>query len=118
MEAVVTCPASVRVGPYRYKVVVSAERIKELEKESNSELYGITTHGHLEIALQPDVADLILRETLLHEVLHAVLYNTGLSDRMSDKAEEHLIRGLSPALFALLRDNPDLVAYLVGGDEQ
>lgn len=110
-------PLSVRVGPYRYTVKVDADRIKELEKESNTDLYGITTHGHLEIALQPDVADMVLRETLLHEVLHAVLFNTGISDRMTDKAEEHLVRALSPALFSLLRDNPDLVRYLTGGDE-
>jgi hypothetical protein len=110
-------PESVKVGPYRYKVVVDAARIKELEKESDTELYGITTHGHLEIALHPDVADTVLRETLLHETLHAVFYNIGLSDRLTDKTEEHMIRALSPALFALLRDNPDLVAYLVGGNE-
>lgn len=113
-----TTPKSVRVGPYRYTVKVDADRIKELEKESNVDLYGITTHGILEIVLQPDVADTVLRETLLHEVLHAVLFNTGISDRMTDKAEEHLVRALSPALFSLLRDNPDLVQYLTGGDEQ
>jgi len=110
-------PTSVRIGPYRYTVKVDLSRIKELEKESDSDLYGITTHGHLEIVLHPDVADTVLRETLLHEVLHAVLYVTGTSDRLSDKAEEHLIRSLSPALFALLRDNPDLVQYLTGGNE-
>lgn len=110
-------PTSVRVGPYTYVVKVDADRIKELEKESNTDLYGITTHGHLEIALQPDVADMVLRETLLHEVLHAVLFNTGISDRMTDKAEEHLVRALSPALFSLLRENPELVRYLTGGDE-
>lgn len=112
-----TTPTSVRVGPYRYTVKVDADRIKELEKESDTDLYGITTHGLLEIVLQPAVADMVLRETLLHEVLHAVLFNTGLADRMTDKAEEHLVRALSPALFSLLRDNPDLVQYLTGGDE-
>ena len=111
-------PTSVRVGPYTYTIKVDAERIKELEKESDTDLFGMTTHGHLEIVLQPDVADTVLRETMLHEVLHAVLFNTGLSDRMTDKAEEHLVRALSPALFALLRENPDLVRYLTGSDEQ
>jgi hypothetical protein len=111
-------PTSVRVGPYTYVVKVDADRIKELEKESESDLYGITTHGILEIVLQPAVADMVMRETLLHEVLHAILFNTGLSDRMTDKAEEHLVRALSPALFALLRDNPNLVQYLTGGYEQ
>ena len=110
-------PTSVIVGPYTYTVKVDAERIKVLEKESNTELYGITTHGTLEIDLQPEVADLVLRETLLHEVLHAVLYTTGIADRLSDKNEEHLVRALSPALFSLLRDNHDLVQYLIGNNE-
>lgn len=111
-------PTRVKVGAYTYTVKVDADRIKELEKESETDLYGITSHGILEIALHPTVAPMVMRETLLHEVLHAVLYNTGVADRMTDKNEEHLVRALSPALFALLRDNPALIQYLVENDEQ
>jgi hypothetical protein len=113
----VTPPVSVLVGPFSYRVVFSADRIKELEKESNTELYGITSHGDLEIALQPDCAEMVIRETLLHEVLHALFYNTGLTERLSEKMEEQVIRSLSPALFDLLRRNPALLPYWTGDCE-
>ena len=109
-------PVNVVVGPYTYTVSVSGERICELEKESKDELYGVTVHGSLEIVLQPNVADMVMRETLMHEVLHTVLYNTGLSDRMTEKTEEHLVRALSPALFMLLRNNPVFVQYVTGNE--
>lgn len=109
-------PLTVVVGPYTYTVSVSGERIKELEKEGKEELYGMTIHGSLEIVLQPNVADMVMRETLMHEVLHTVLYNTGLSDRLTEKTEEHLVRALSPALFMLLRNNPAFVQCMVSNE--
>lgn len=113
-----SAPTTVKVGPYTYTVTLSDARIKELEKENNADLYGFTAHSFLEIAVSPDMADLMVRETVLHEVLHAVLYTTGISNRFSENAEEHLVRALSPALFQMLRDNPQLVTYLVGSSEQ
>ena len=110
-------PASVQVGPYVYTIVADTARIEECEKESREELFGMTLHKSLEIIVQPTAADMVIRETLLHEVLHAVLYNTGIADRMTEKTEEHLIRALSPALFVLLRDNKNFLGYIVGSDE-
>jgi len=110
-------PESVQVGPYVYTIIADAVRMAECEKESREELFGMTLHKSLEIIIQPDAADTVIRETLLHEVLHAVLYNTGISDRMTEKTEEHLIRALSPALFVLLRDNKKFLGYIVGSDE-
>lgn len=112
--AVNNIPTTIRIGPYDYTVIVDSERIKELERETSSELYGITSPGILEIALQPNVADMVLRETLLHELIHALFYNTGISERFTDKTEEQIVRALSPALFSLLRDNPALVACIMG----
>ena len=110
-------PESVQVGPYVYTIVSDAARIAECEKEAHEELFGMTVHKSLEIILHPDAVDMVIRETLLHEVLHAVLYNTGISDRMTEKTEEHLVRALSPALFVLLRDNKKFLGYIVGSDE-
>lgn len=109
-------PTTIIVGPYEYTVRLDKDRIEELEKESGDELYGMTTHNLLEIAVHPHMHNTLIKETLLHEVLHAVLYVTGISHGMSDDDEEQLIRSLSPCLFMLLRDNPGLVDCLVGCD--
>lgn len=51
----------------------------------------------------------VLRETILHEMLHCILEHTGVD------AEEHeaLIRSISPLLLEALRRNPELVEWLV-----
>jgi hypothetical protein len=108
-----TLPHTLQIGPFVYTVYADLEKIKDAEKESGS-LFGVTTVGDLEILLHPTSHDLVQRETLLHEVLHAVFHNVGLSEKLGDKAEEQMIRSLSPALFDLLLRNPQLVAYLVG----
>lgn len=52
----------------------------------------------------------VLRETVLHEMLHCILEHTGVDP------EEHeaLIRSISPLLLHTLRHNPELVGWLVG----
>lgn len=107
-------PQSLQIGPFLYRVYADIDKIKDAEKESGS-LFGVTSVGELEILLHPSSHDLVQRETLLHEVLHAVFHNVGLSERFGEKTEEQVVRSLSPALFDLLRRNPDLVSYLVGG---
>lgn len=109
---------SVKVGPFIYDIKLDAARIRELEKENDMELFGFTTHNKLEIVINPDMADSMLRETVLHEILHAVIYATGLGDRFTEKQEEHLVRALSPALFQFILDNPTVVRYLGGVREQ
>lgn len=55
-----------------------------------------------------------MRDTVLHEALHACLFATGLN--LGDGEEERLVAALSPVLLAALRDNPALVAYLRSDD--
>lgn len=59
----------------------------------------------------PDVQ----RETILHETLHAVFYLHKLDRYLSSKEDdgEEFIDALSPALLAVLRQNPALVRYLM-----
>lgn len=49
------------------------------------------------------------RATLMHEAVHGVLWNAGQYDA---NANEGLVNALAYGLVALLRDNPELVAYL------
>jgi len=51
------------------------------------------------------------RDTLLHEIIHAV------SDSIKLKLKEKQVHALACALLAVLRDNPELVEYLLKEDE-
>lgn len=56
------------------------------------------------------------RDTVLHEILHAILKMTAQRDRFQgkddDNPEEEVVYSMAAALLAVLRQNPDLVAYL------
>ena len=49
-------------------------------------------------------------DTLLHEIFHSIL--THQAREYSDKMEEHFVNSLAHGLTAVLKDNPDLRAWL------
>tara|TARA_Y100001963_G_scaffold45434_1_gene64064 strand:- start:4840 stop:5208 length:369 start_codon:yes stop_codon:yes gene_type:complete len=49
--------------------------------------------------------------TLLHEILHAIVYQYGLAEDIKDK-EEKIVNTLTNGLSAVLIDNPWLLDYL------
>jgi hypothetical protein len=51
---------------------------------------------------------------LMHEIIHAVLYQAG---KISEQADESLVVALSYGLTDLIRDNPELVALLWNNPE-
>lgn len=51
-------------------------------------------------------------ETLLHEIIHALLKDSAL-DFSNDAEEERIVERLSPRLAAFLVDNPDVVREIM-----
>lgn len=66
----------------------------------------------LRISIRENLAPDEERETLLHEVMHAVECQQNL--RVSEK----VIRQLSIGIYEALKNNPELVAYLLGPEEE
>lgn len=99
-------PPHVKVGPHTYKV--------EVAKPSglSHEEYGCTDIGRTTISLAPGMSASMQRDTLLHEVLHAVLDATGWAHRLGNKKEEELVRALAPALLTFLRDNREVLRWM------
>ena len=97
-------PRTVRVGPYRYKVVDrhGSENLGECEVDK--------LRIHVQVGQPPDSE----RDTLLHELLHACIAHSGLDRRLADDVEEDVVRSLSPILLDTLRRNKNLIAYLTG----
>jgi hypothetical protein len=63
-----------------------------------------------EIHYDPAASESVLRETILHEVLHAICEHTGIDP----DEHESIIRSLSPLLLHVLTENPRLTRWLVG----
>lgn len=62
------------------------------------------------ITIEPDQKGNFLRDTLLHEVLHACLF--AAAGGMTTDEEERLVASLTPVLLDTLRRNPGLLAFL------
>lgn len=55
------------------------------------------------------------RDTVLHEVMHAIFSEMGLTtDFKEENEEEKIVRCMATGLLAVLRENPALVKYLTG----
>ena len=112
-------PARVVVGDHTYRVVVDTRRCEQADVT-----YGATFPSRTEIVVSPAQASSQLRDTVLHELLHAICDDVGLSDYrdapkdsvLSQEVEERVVRALTPAVLALLRRNPRLVTYLLAAD--
>ena len=64
--------------------------------------------------MKPDGRNLTpLRALALHEVLHAIFEVTGDGRTLGDDVEEGLVTRTTPVLLGVLRENPELVEFLL-----
>ena len=94
-------PRHVMVGPYRIVI----EQHEGYWNKDDVRVYGEFDERNSTINLDVDASADVIRETILHEILHVIL-------GMYDKDDEALVRELSPTLLQVLRDNARLVLAL------
>lgn len=69
-------------------------------------IHGSTHPMSQKIYLDPDNTLQKQEQTFLHEVMHAIWWQTGLNKRHTDhKIEEEIISALSSGLYQVLKDN-------------
>lgn len=105
-------PATIRIGPFTYELEMGGERFLKTQIEIGDSLYGRTEEKSLRISISDTVAVEIQKETLLHEIIHAILMQSGVE--IDNKLEESIVRSISPMLFDTLLRNPQLTSYLFG----
>lgn len=98
----VLMPKAVKVGPYTYRIAVTPD-IDE---------FGHTANDAHRIAINVDQSAVSMKDTLLHEVLHACFFTVNLRDQVDFETEERVVRRLATILLQVLRSNPKLVDYL------
>ncbi len=91
---------SVKVGPLEYPVFV----VENLASPEGENLLGELVYKDARIMLDPDQDENVQVLTLWHEIMHAILMQTG---HCRDD-DEGLADALSFAIVQLLRDNPTL----------
>lgn len=96
-------PRKVRIMGADYKIV-----FKRLP-----DLFGKCNYTDRVIFINTDHSEAIQRESLLHELLHAILEECSEIDEAECKdREEKVIRYMSPRLFQIMCDNPRFSDYL------
>lgn len=109
-------PRRIKVGTVTYRVSDTAEDWTAATDATGK--VGETDHTAGLIRLKPGMAPHVLRITLWHEVLHAIMWAVlgGLKwDHLGDDEdarEEFIVARMEHPTLAVLRDNPGLVAYL------
>lgn len=104
-------PKGVKVGPIYYEIVLSDGMLLPYANH-----LGLTDNTKCKVNLSTEQAPCVLRDTLLHETLHAIWSTFGIGG--NEEEEEALIRRITPALLGVLRDNPELVEFLTGPDSR
>ena len=102
-----TAPARLRIGAQWWQV-------RRAKLDGDRQKYGETDERRLRITLAPWVGPGQARDTLLHEVLHAIWSQTAL-DQDEDE-QERIVRSFTPWLLQVLRDNPELVEFLLAAE--
>lgn len=106
-------PSSIKVGPFVYTVRVDEDAVNRRDLSSRDSSEGYTDTAAHEIVIR-QTAD--AKRTLLHELLHALFELSGMDVQMAERCkgiEEDAIQSLDGTLLMALRDNPEMVKFLV-----
>ena len=90
---------------------VPITRVHSLEHEGQ-DCYGMFDPDESCIHLTDGQGRERIRNTLLHESLHAMLEIGWLARSLEHDDEERIVANLAPVLLAFIRQNPAVVAYL------
>lgn len=114
-------PKSLKIGPFNYTVEMIEENQLILEDDEEkvpdkpTYLLGKTSSHKQMIQIMAGMPFEVERETLFHEILHAIYTAVGGQDDDAPYVgEEKTIQMFSPAIVDVLDRNPELVAYMFG----
>jgi hypothetical protein len=93
------------IGGQRWSVLLCSPRSKHLKKDG-CKCVGICNYEKNKIYISSELNSEAREDTLLHEVLHALLHVTGAEAAYDGDAgkDEDLVKALTPALHRLLKD--------------
>jgi hypothetical protein len=116
-------PKSISIGAKSYKVFwKESDWLHRPNAAKDESCWGSTDHMTLGIWINPIINEQNKRETLLHEVLHAIHGSSGgdiATEAMGHMdgvvdTEEYIVSRIESHLFGFLRDNPAALNYLLG----
>ena len=102
-------PETIKIGCITYTVAL-------IKKKQLGDYWGRLDKIKQVVEILHSLAPQRKAETLFHEVLHGAYELAGLN-HIEEPSEEQVVNGLSYQLVQILRDNPNLVAYVLEPEE-
>jgi hypothetical protein len=105
-------PDTVKIGPIVYRI----REVERLQSSSDgTSLWGDLVCSDGEILIEASIHNQQKRQTLLHEIVHAVLLTLGRREEAND---EGLVEALAYGINGVIVDNPSLITLMSGeGDD-
>lgn len=106
----------VKIGAVTYDVAFVDNLITLRDDNTYKSLHGSVNYTSCTIKVESDQDEQVKAATVLHEAIHAILHNAGHDDH-----DENQVIALGFGLYALLKENSELVTWLgivpEGGDD-
>lgn len=111
-------PSEVKVGTQFWTI---EERDRNTDSALSEDSFGYTLHRDSIIIIDKIASPSRKRQTLLHELLHAIRYSLGSpitpkNDDDSDTWEHYFISMYEEGVLAIIRDNQDVLDYLLSDE--
>lgn len=111
-------PESIVVCGHRYSVQMVSDPDEALHRAGDPNSLGVSDHTKCRIRIRNgEQSETQYRDTMLHEVLHAVVAQTYSQKSYAKEDEEQAVAVMATHLLDTFRRNPDLVAYLLSDAE-
>jgi len=101
-------PKKIKVGPIDYTV--------HMQNSKDMEQLGCCLYAHQRIYLTPNMLHQNASDTLLHEVLHAIWNEAGLS-HIIDLDEETIVRTMATWFRMVITTNPQFLSFITDSSE-
>lgn len=107
-------PERVRVGPFVFNIVWSQADLMKFCRSDGQDRFGQTHLDTHDIYIDDSRPLVALQNTLMHEILHALnwTYNIPTPANEGEDAEEQFVCRMDTPLLLLLKDNPEVFAWL------
>lgn len=116
-------PTFVLIGPHRFAISYDQHYFLNMARSGAGDMFGESSMADMIIRVSDARALSGMKETLLHEVIHCLIWEAGISipenpEEDAHKREEKLVGQLSGIFLDVLRRNLQLVEWLVEEDPQ
>lgn len=111
-------PKKLRIGPHTFKVVWSLKEMVSINRVDGQDRHGCTDLSQLVINIDGERPGSAVKDTFIHEMLHAILWSNGIDvpedkDASEENREEKLVSQLGGHILLAMQQNPKVVDWLM-----